>query len=1101
MSGLIAQVEIDRRFARSARIDADLKGTPPLVGYVLQASIEKALTTLAESQIESKQSAFTWTGPYGGGKSSAALLVANLVAGVSENRKIAQRIAGKPLAALYAKAFPTKRGDWSVVAVTGSRERLRGAIADAAAVSLGWSEETHRAARDGDEALIRSLMTSAETQGGVLLLADELGKMLEHEAIEGGDVHLLQDLAERASRSDGRLVVVGILHQSFDQYAARAARDARQDWAKVQGRYQDIAFLSGADETVALLGRAIRSAGAPPSAAVRAQAVAAAVAKRRPTAPEQLATALAATWPLNPVTALLLGPVSRQRFAQNERSVFGFLSSAEPAGFQQFLASADEGATYDPAWLWDYLASNFGMALATGADGGKFSLAFEAIERAGAKGGRVHVALTKTAAVIEFFRNGSGVALADDILAEAVPDTPAAERQAALDDLLEWAILIRQPRLNGYALFAGSDFDLDEAIARALAPIDAAQLAVVPAKVGIGMIPAKRHYFHTGALRTFEVVLQLASAELDAADLAAAIMGRTAKASGALVLVLNDGTLNAPQLDALCKSTAKHLKGEDAIVAVGAGKDSYALRTAAAELFAVERVFRDHPQLEGDRIARRAVAARQAQYTDELHRALEASLAQASWRLAPKPDKAMHEPLAIVASALADEGYRHTPILHSELLQRDRASSNANAALRELAYAMVRHPDRPQLDIEGFPAEMGLYLTVLKPFGLHRQSATGEWNFHAPDGSAQGKSLQPAWSLVDGLDETDLRTIYAKWAAAPYGLKAGVMPLLALAYIMANRDRLAIYVDGVFQTAFDDVFVDRLMQKGTMVTMRRIERSRHEAAFLGQLATILGLGEASGSLPVAQALFRRFEALPPYAARTAHLDSDTRIVRDVVLKAKDPEALLFHDLPDALGERFEARVIADSLVACEGAYPQMLDRMRLALARALGVDPGDFAGVAHRADTVHGLTNDYNFDAFAMRAAAFETDGGDIEGLLSLLLHRPSRSWSDRDRDQALVELARFGRQFRELEALSVVQDRRSHSEAMAVVVGIDPQAPPVLRSFVLTEDEKRQADILAERLLAMLDGKDGENLNMAALGRAIAKLAGDAVPAQEEAA
>ena len=55
-------VAIDRRFARSARVDADLKGTPPLVGYVMQASVAKALTTLASSQIASKQGAFTWTG-------------------------------------------------------------------------------------------------------------------------------------------------------------------------------------------------------------------------------------------------------------------------------------------------------------------------------------------------------------------------------------------------------------------------------------------------------------------------------------------------------------------------------------------------------------------------------------------------------------------------------------------------------------------------------------------------------------------------------------------------------------------------------------------------------------------------------------------------------------------------------------------------------------------------------------------------------------------------------------------------------------------------------------------------------------------------------
>ncbi|TIU02783.1 MAG: hypothetical protein E5W44_30690, partial [Mesorhizobium sp.] len=76
--------------------------------------------------------------------------------------------------------------------------------------------------------------------------------------------------------------------------------------------------------------------------------------------------------------ALLLGPISRARFAQNERSVFGFLSSAEPSGFKEFLETTDlEGGTYDPAMLWDYLAANLGMALTAGVDGNRFSLAFE----------------------------------------------------------------------------------------------------------------------------------------------------------------------------------------------------------------------------------------------------------------------------------------------------------------------------------------------------------------------------------------------------------------------------------------------------------------------------------------------------------------------------------------------------------------------------------------------------------------------------------------------------------------------------------------------------------------------------------------------------
>lgn len=1093
MSGLAKIVRINRRFARSARIDADLNGTPPLVGYVLQASAAKALTTLAESQIDSHQGAFTWTGPYGGGKSSAALLVANLVAGVGDNRRIARDLAGESLAGLFAAAFPEDRGPWSVVAVTGSRVRLRDAICDAASAAFGWNNGAASAALESDEALINALLSeSGSGRSGTLLILDELGKLLEHEALEGGDVHLLQDLAEHASRSEGHFVVIGILHQSFEQYAARAARHARQEWAKVQGRYQDIAFLSGADETVALLGSAIAGGKPPPDVRERAAEVAHAVAKRRPTDVELLANALAATWPLNPVTSLLLGPVSRQRFAQNERSVFGFLSSAEPAGFQEFLASAGDLDTYDPARLWDYLAANFGMALASGMEGGRFSLAFEAIERAAAKGGPLHVALTKAAAMIEFFRNGSGLVVADDFLAQSVPQADRAARKRAIEDLLEWAILIRQPRLGGYALFAGSDFDLEDAVARATVPLDEAALASLPQRVGFAFAAAKRHYFRTGALRTFDITLHLLGDDHDSNAVAKAIASRRTKGSGQLALLVSDGTLNRSALENRCKSIARLLNRADAVAAIGAAGDSYALRAAAAEFFAIERVIRDHPQLEGDRIARREIAARQSCCVDQLHRSLEVALADTRWWLAPNPSVSVRDSLAVVASALADEAFPRAPVLHSELLQRDRPSSSAMAALRELCHAMVKQPHEAHLGIVGYPAEMGLYLTILKPFGLHGER-DGKVDFHDPGDCARASTLRPAWDLLSATPEIRLKEVFAQWSAPPYGIKSGLMPVLALAFIMANRDRFAVYLDETFQTALDDVFVDRLLQNPGGVRLRRVDRSVREAAFLSGLAQLLGVNQEGAALPVAQALFQRFEALPAYAMRTARISEDARLVRGIVAQATDPEDLLFDALPQALGERLAAEHVHTALLECEAAYPALLDEMSLALARVLGVEAATFEGLDARVETVRGLTNDLTFDAFATRAAAFARGEGDIESLVSILLHKPAASWSDRDRDQALTEMARFGRRFRELEALAIVRDRRSETEAVALLIGLDPLTPPLVQSFELTDQEKKKAAALAERVLRALGGAgQSEHLQLAALARAVATLAAD---------
>jgi hypothetical protein len=1094
MTTLAKIVEIDRRFARSARVDADLKGHPPLVGYVMQASVTKALTTMAASQIDSRQGAFTWTGPYGGGKSSAALLVANLIGGVGENRRIAREIVGEELVALYSQAFPEENGPWAVVPVTGSRLALREVIAIAARDALNWSKATFERATASDNDLVAALLKSAETaRSGVLLILDELGKLLEHAVADANDIHLLQDLAERSARSEGRLVVIGILHQAFDQYAARASRDAREEWKKVQGRYQDLAILAGADETVALLARAVRCEARPESAVDHADRAAAAVAKRRPTEEALLADALAQTWPLNPITTLLLGPVSRQRFAQNERSVFGFLSSAEPAGFQEHLNATEQGGdrtTYDPDRLWDYLAANFSMALTGGADGARFSLAFEAIDRAAAKGGELHVALTKAAAAIEFFRNGSGLALADDFLALAAPYAEDAEVRSAIAELVEWAILMRQPRLGGYALFAGSDFDLEDAIGKVITSLDAEQLTTVPQRVGLGFATAKRHYFRTGALRTFEVMLVLVGEDDTGKGLAERVMARAAKGSGKLALLLSDGTLDPAGVEGKCKSLAKALKAAKAVAAVGAAANSYSLRPNAAELFAIERISREHPQLEGDRIARREIAARHSACLDAVKRDLEVALNGAKWWLAPKPKAHLVEPLSIIATALADEAYDEAPVLKSELLQRDKPSSNAMAAVRELCHAMVGQGDKVHLGFKGYPAGLGLYMTVLEPFGLHREGDAG-FDFFEPDDSEAGKSLRPVWALLNEPAEFALGDIYREWAKPPIGLKGGLMPVLALANILARRDRLAVYVEDQFQTGLDDVFVDKLLQNPDQVRLRRIDRSAREANFLEGLAHRFGLPADGNSLPVAQALYQRFEALSIYAQRTETLSPLAQKVRGAVLKSKDPERMFFEALPEALDDSFTAEVVFNALVEAERAYPDLLEHLRQALATALGADVETFAGLSERAESVKGLTNDWAFEGFAMRAAAFEHGEGDIEGLASLLLHRSPRTWSDRDCEQALTELTSIGRRFREFEAVATVRQRPSNAEALALIVGLDHSTPPTLASFVLTDTERTAATGLADRLLEILGQDSGlQHVRLAALARAVADVA-----------
>lgn len=1107
MTKLAQIVRVERRFALSARLDSDLTGTPPLTGYVLQPSVRKSLDAMVAGIAEGGQRAFTWTGPYGGGKSCAALLVANLVAGAPEQRKIAREIAGEELVRQFGRAFSGDQGDWSVLALTGRRANLAGDLVTAANAAFRWPRALRAAVEMDDRALIAQLEAEAKKRGGLLIIVDELGKFFEHAIAEGGDVHLLQDLAERANRSEGRLVIVGVLHQSFEQYAGKLNRTAREEWAKVQGRFQNVPFVAQADEVAALLARAITSDRTPAAAEALARKTAEAVAARRPVDADSLSEALRQAWPLHPVAALLLGPVSRQRFAQNERSVFGFLSSAEPHGFQAHLALTDTQAAeawFGPDQLWDYLIANFGSALSVGPDGPRMTLAMEAVERAALRS-PLCAKLAKAAALIEFFRNGSGLAVTDDFLRLCAPAATKPEVDAALAELVSRAILIRQPRLGGYALFAGSDFDLDEAIRLASEKLEADALTDLPIRLGIGPIAAKRHYFESGALRTFDVLLQFGEhVPKDCKTWAAGIATRLAKtkrrASGILILLLPDAYTFEAKPETAAKALGEALEEAGVLAAVATAKNIFMLREHATDLYAVDRIEASHPQLEGDRIARRELSARRSLITDAVRRELLDAFSTARWwRLGDRDKDLDGRSLSVVASAVASAAFYDAPIIQSELLYRDRPSSSAMAGLRALAHAMVSNSAEADLGISGFPAERGLYLTILKPLGLHRQDDAGGWRFHDPDSGAAGDSVWPAWKVLATSRRLSLDELYDKWSKRPYGLKRGVMPVLVLAFLIAHRATIAVYVDGLYQALIDDVFVDRMLQEPKAIEFRRVVRSKKDDAFILRLATLLsqsGEKVEAEALPVASALYQRFHALPAWAQRTATLPATVTQVRDVILKAKDPEALLFADLAEVLKDEVDPAVaVAKALAASEAAYPAMLAALKRAVADHLGVEADTFQGLGIRAVTAAGVTADLRLDAFAMRAGAFEANEGDIEGLASLLVHKPPRNWSDREHEQALFELAKLSRRFREAETFAGVKGRAPTSTAISVMVGLDPKEKPVFHTFEVTDKELAQAEKLADDFLERMRGRNlRSTVEFAALARIVERLSAEEV-------
>ena len=247
-------VYVERRFQRSIRIDTDLQNPDALTGFICPESSAAVLSTMANHITESGQAAFTWTGPYGSGKSSLVIALSALTAKSKTQRDQAKRAVGVDTAEKVWSALPPGKQGWTTIPVVGQRASARKVIGDALIQNglaylepdEGWN----------DTNIVQTLLNAANNisgKAGLILFIDEMGKFLESAARDGSDLYLFQQLAEIASRSNGKLVVIGILHQAFEEYANRLSRDARDEWSKIQGRFVDLAVNTAGEEQIDLL--------------------------------------------------------------------------------------------------------------------------------------------------------------------------------------------------------------------------------------------------------------------------------------------------------------------------------------------------------------------------------------------------------------------------------------------------------------------------------------------------------------------------------------------------------------------------------------------------------------------------------------------------------------------------------------------------------------------------------------------------------------------------------------------------------------------------------------------------------------------------------
>ena len=1097
---LIDSVRVARAFQRSIRIDADASDMSALDGFVCPPSSASALRVMARHIAETGQGAFTWTGPYGAGKSSLAITLIGALDGNQEIRSLAAASLGVDTAAALWDALPPKSKGWRALPVVGSRVRPAQAVGEALVrsklkrvpINTDWSDEDALAALDD------IARRDAKTRGGLLVVIDEMGKFLEGAAYDGTDIYFFQQLAELASRSGGRLIVVGALHQAFEEYSNRLSREIRGEWAKIQGRFIDIPIDASAEEQLALLGKAIEFKSPYRDITQLAKEVSALTGER------VSADMLTECWPLHPVVACLLGAITRRRFGQNQRSLFGFLTSAEPLGFQDFLKTSDRCEIYSPARLWDYLRANMEPSIMASSDGHRWSLASNAIELCRAKGGQdLHIQILQTLALLDLFKERSGVAATRPAIRLSLQDQFSEDAiKTALAELQKWSMVIYREYSESYGIYEGSDFDIDAAL-------DWAYRNIAPASHNIRQINelkpifAKRHYHEFGALRWYDSIV---CSIFDLDDVIADCLNKNRLSdgsAGAFILAISEvnGASAISVKESVCRALEQAKSAAvDIDIAVGLPERAdRMLASLAQEAQALKWTLENAPELRGDGVARAEVHSRIASAEERIGVELERALDNSVWHFSSGGAKPLGlRELSAAASNLADKRFAKSPKIFNELLNRINPSSSAAAGRNLLLRRMIANEGQGRLGIEGYPVEGGLFESLISRTGLYR-ATNGAWSFCPPDdGDGHTRHI---WRAAENHMKTNadravaMQEIYDLWRRPPYGVKDGVMPVLAAAFLISNKRGIAFYRDGVFLPELSEIDAEILSRAPQDISARwmgeyRVEQAKfwHSMIAITREITSVELDKDSEPIEVARALVAAYDSLPKWTERTRLIPDNAMRVRRILKDAHDPNRVIFDDIVNLAERKDDApALIKSGMQELRAAYPAMLGRLRRVTLSELGAPTDsnrEIAGLRARAENIRGTSGDHRLESFIMRITRFDASDAAIEALASLSLNKPPREWSDADVDRAGIELARLSREFLDIETFSHVNGRDDGRHSLAIAVGLN--GAPAHERIEVAQRHQPEVDALVKSLEETLQSRNepDRTVVLAALAR-----------------
>lgn len=1112
---------LKRRYSRSINLERDLEKIDALAGYILtERSTDATKRIIAGLTGKSLHRAWTVTGVYGTGKSAFAHFLSSLCAPLnSQIRQTALEIASKILGndssdfiALVQKI--PERGLFRAVA-TAQREPISNTIVRALerGAEVFWSPEKRNkldVARklvdlSGQIAagqavnsreiprLIKDVAKSANC--GVLLIIDELGKNLEFAVQNQGaeDLYLLQQLAELPKDKGFEIFIVGLLQSAFADYGDRLAAVQRNEWAKIQGRFEDIPFKDSPAQMMRLIGIAIdRSIVEAIGCAVHNQANEWLECLPSDIKNDYTHSLLVDTYPLHPIATLAL-PMLCARYAQNDRSLFTFLTSDEPYSFLNFLKETTLEGDVLPTLKLDRIYDYFIEAVGTGLASRPNLQRWVEIQNLIADAQHLDtdsIRVLKTIGILNLVTTTGAIRATRTLVTLAMCDRPS-ERdknhwEQVIENLLQKGLITHRRQLDELRIWQGSDFNVDAELTALVEQERSYAVNLLSAVRPLKPLVAQRHSYKTGTLRYFE------RRYIDGLEDLTKLRCSTNDCDGLVGYWIDTASpTHVPP------ST---VDGKPLILLCAAKLDL--LRIRARELAALKKM-QKLPELQSDGVARLEVRYRLVQaeqFLDEtLAQAFDVTANQNLCWIQGKQEIALCVTnFNAKLSDVCDRVYNQGLTLWNELINRRDLTSQGAKARRLLIEAMLDARERGKLGLQGYGPEVSMYHSMLGETRIHRDR-DGTWGFFPPEVTG----VLAVWQAIDNfcLQATErpqtLDNLYQLLESPPYGVKRGVIPVLLAAVLLHHTDDVGVYKDGTFIPVLGAEHFELLVKAPARFAVKHFEVVGLRSQVFKELESIFRNKDIAARsrlrnstlLMVVKPLLQLVKKLPAYTTKTKRLSPHATAVLRTLQQAPEPDELLFSSLPQACGlspivasvrsDRTIAETLRKKLISAlheiQTAYDCLLSECQSLLKSAFAVqrEEGKLReDLRVRASYLSGQVLERRLRSF-VQAAVDETatDSEWLEALIMIVADKPAQSWTDEDVTNFEIQLSDIARRFKNLEALQ--NDAQPELDE-----GFEPRKITVTRpdgrethSLVwLNVENQAEIDAVVEEILGILN-------------------------------